>query len=204
MAKHIILGEGNVIIYISDTIGYQENGNVLVDNGTLAIAQMLVTEVIEMETIPDYVTTQDYLYVNGEFVENPNCPPERTLDGMKSTKVAESKTALATYLASHPMTGTDGKQYSVTQEKQSLLTSQLALYSVSVSAGGTYTLRWNSTGEECTEWAYADLAALALAIGAYVQPFVSKQQELEVLIKACASKAELKAIIIDYGSGLTT
>lgn len=50
------------------------------------------------------------------------------------------------------------------------------------------------------EWTYDDLAALALAIGVYVKPFVSHQQELEIGIKACATKEELDAIAIVYGS----
>lgn len=43
------------------------------------------------------------------------------------------------------------------------------------------------------------MAALALAIGVYVKPFVSHQQELEVDIKACTTYDELNAIEISYG-----
>lgn len=48
------------------------------------------------------------------------------------------------------------------------------------------------------EWAYDDLAALALAIGVYVKPFVSHQQEIEIDIKACTTSAEVDAIEISY------
>ena len=51
---------------------------------------------------------------------------------------------------------------------------------------------------ECTEWEYEDLAALAMAIGTYVQPFVARQQELEIAIKACTTMEELDAIEINY------
>lgn len=113
-------------------------------------------------------------------------------------KITESKTALAEYLASHPLQWFDGKYYSVTSEKQALLTSNLALYQISASAGQPFKLTWNSTGDECVEWAYEELAALALAIGTYVKPFVSRQQELELAIKACTTMEELDAIEINY------
>lgn len=113
-------------------------------------------------------------------------------------KITESKTTLSEYLASHPIQWTDGKYYSVTSEKQALLTSNLALYQISASAGQPFKLTWNSTGDECVEWAYEELAALALAIGTYVKPFVSRQQELELAIKACTTMKELDAIEINY------
>ena len=53
------------------------------------------------------------------------------------------------------------------------------------------------------EWTYEELAALALAIGTYVKPFVSRQQELELAIKGCTTQAELDAIEITYDPVLT-
>lgn len=122
----------------------------------------------------------------------------KVLEESKQSKIVESKTVLSEYLASHPLQWTDGKYYSVTSEKQALLTSNLALYQISTSAGQPFKLTWNSTGDECVEWAYEELAALALAIGTYVKPFVSHQQELELAIKACTTQAELDAIEINY------
>lgn len=113
-------------------------------------------------------------------------------------KIAESKVALSEYLASHPLQWIDNKYYSVTSEKQALLTSNLSLYQLAVSSGQTFPLKWNTSGDECTVWEYDNLAALALAIGTYVQPFVSRQQELELAIKACATMEELDAIEITY------
>lgn len=120
------------------------------------------------------------------------------LENYKETKITESKEVLSEYLASHPLLWSDGKYYSVTSEKQSLLTSNLALYQVATTAGIPFKLTWNSTGDECVEWKYEDLAALALAIGTYVKPFVSYQQELELAIKACTTGEELSAIDISY------
>lgn len=123
---------------------------------------------------------------------------EQSLEPIKNSKISESKTALSAYLASHPIQWIDGKYYSVTSEKQALLTSNLALYQISTSAGQPFNLTWNSTGDECVEWTYEELAALALAIGTYVKPFVSRQQELELAIKACTTMKELDAIEINY------
>ena len=122
------------------------------------------------------------------------------LDIIKNDKVAKSKAALKAYLEENPLTWTDGNQYNVTEEKQSLLTSQLALYQTATAAGQPYTLKWNTTGRVCTEWAYEDLAALALAIGAYVQPLVSYQQTKEVEIMNCETAEDVEAVVIDYGT----
>ena len=120
------------------------------------------------------------------------------LEQQKKYKISYSKQALKDYLANNPMKWLDGKYYSVTSEKQSLLTSNLALYQVSAAAGSAFKLTWNSTGDECTEWTYENLCALALAIGSYVKPLVSTQQELEIKIKGCTTKDELNAIEIKY------
>ena len=122
------------------------------------------------------------------------------IGALKAAKIAASKTQLADYLAANPLTYTDGKQYSVTAEKQSLLTSALARHQIATAAGVQTALKWNATGEECTEWAYADLAALALAIAAYVEPLVAQQQAVEVAINACTTIDAVKAITIAYGS----
>ena len=134
-----------------------------------------------------------------EIIESGTVPTEeKTLGPRKEDKISKSKTALSAYLAAHPIQWSDGKYYSVTTEKQALLTSNLALYQISATAGQPFKLTWNSTGDECVEWTYEELAALALAIGTYVKPFVSRQQELELSIKECTTQAELDAIEITY------
>lgn len=134
-----------------------------------------------------------------EVVSDGTVPSEeQSLEPIKNNKISESKTALSAYLASHPLQWSDGKYYSVTSEKQALLTSNLALYQISASAGQPFKLTWNSTGDECVEWTYEELAALALAIGTYVKPFVSRQQELEIAIKTCTTMEELDTIEINY------
>ncbi len=70
---YIITDENNVIIHISETIGYQENGNVLVDNGTLAIAEPLVKGKYEVETVDEKVVPAKYCYTPEKgFYKNEN------------------------------------------------------------------------------------------------------------------------------------
>ena len=141
------------------------------------------------------ITETDFKEITGSEA---GLDPEAKFAKAKQSKIAESKNVLSEYLAAHPLQWTDGKYYSVTSEKQSLLTSNLSLYQLAVSNGQSFTLKWNTTGDECTVWEYDALAALALAIGTYVQPFVSHQQELELAIKDCTTMEELDAIEINY------
>lgn len=148
-------------------------------------------------TVGDMLWTVDdkkdcYEVIAGDIVTGPN------VEAAKEAKISESKAVLAEFLSAHPLQWSDGKYYSVTSEKQSLLTSNLALYQISAAAGQSFKLTWNSTGDECVEWTYDDLASLALAIGIYVKPFVSHQQELELDIKACTTIDEINTIEICY------
>lgn len=70
---HIITDNKNKIIHISKTIGYQNNGNVLINNDTLAIAKNLVKEVFEVENIPESIEAEKYCYTEEKgFYENVN------------------------------------------------------------------------------------------------------------------------------------
>lgn len=78
--KYVITDKNNIIIDISDTIGYQENGNVLVDNETLAIAKPLVKEVFEVESINEVITENKYCYTEekGFYLNENYKEPEPT------------------------------------------------------------------------------------------------------------------------------
>lgn len=127
-----------------------------------------------------------------------NAANEKSLEEYKEEKIVLSKLMLSEWLANNPMLYSDGNYYSVTEEKQSLLNSNLASYERATAAGISYPLKWNSTGAECTEWEYADLIALSLSIAAYVVPKVSIQQALEVQIRACETKEEVDGVVISY------
>ena len=125
-------------------------------------------------------------------------PTTKDIDICKQEKIEMSKQLLAEWLESNPMLYTDGKYYSVTAEKQSLLNGNLASYERAKAINVEYPLKWNSTGSECTPWDYTDLLTLSLTIAGYVAPKVSKQQAIELQIKACESVDELNEIVIDY------
>lgn len=153
---------------------------------------------IEVDSLPSGDIT-DYIYENGEYVYSPEKPEDSTeIEQLKEQRIAESKTKLKGYLASHPLQWTDGEYYSVTEEKQSLLTSNLAAYQISVSMGSPIDLTWNTTGDRCKSWTFESLAALSLAIVKYVKPFVSKQQDLEIQINECTTKRDIEKIEIKY------
>ena len=158
---------------------------------------------ITVDEIPDYVLSSDdklkWCYTKEKgFYENPDYVPPDTLSPLKMAKIEESKTKLAEWLANNPLLYSDGKYYSVTEEKQSLLNSNIASYERADALGIEYPLKWNSTGEECCLWAYDNLVTLSLTIAGYVAPKVSKQQYLEVQIRNCETMEELDAIVIDY------
>ena len=120
------------------------------------------------------------------------------IEAHKTKRIQESKILLAKWLNDNPILYTDGKYYSVTEEKQALLNGNLASYERATKAGVEYPLNWNSTGEECTEWNYNDLLTLSLSIAAYVAPKVAIQQKIELDIKACETMDEINAVVIDY------
>ena len=132
------------------------------------------------------------------FYLNPDYLPPDTLTPFKESKIIESKAALAEWLESNPMLYTDGKYYSVTAEKQSLLNGNLASYERAKAINVEYPLKWNSTGSECVSWDYTDLLTLSLTIAGYVAPKVSKQQAIELQIKACETVEEVNNIVINY------
>lgn len=128
----------------------------------------------------------------------PSEPVPADLDAAKKQRIADSKIQLAEWLENHPMQYTDGKYYSVTEEKQSLLNNNLTSFERAEVAGVPYPLKWNASGEECVEWEYTELVALSLAIAAYVAPKVAMQQTFEIAINACTTAESLAEVVIDY------
>ena len=158
---------------------------------------------IDVPEIPEYIQNSNelnkwcYFKYKG-FYENPNDTPPDTLTPFKESKIIESKTTLAEWLANHPMLYKDGKYYACTAEKQSLLNGNLASYERAKNAGIEYPLKWNSTGDECVAWEYSDLLTLSLSIAAYVAPKVAMQQSIEVAINNCNTIEEVNEIVINY------
>ena len=157
-------------------------------------------EGIPVKNIPDGVELLKWCYTAEKgFYKNPDyVPPSVDISAEKLSKIEASKTKLAEWLANNPLLYSDGKYYSVTEEKQSLLNSNIASYERAEALGIEYPLKWNSTGEECTEWTYESLVTLSLTIAAYVAPKVSKQQSIEITIKSCETAEELDKVVISY------
>ena len=122
------------------------------------------------------------------------------LSGAIESRIAQSKEDLAAYLDTHPITWTDGEQYSITAEKQAQLTSKIMAATMAQTLSQPYTLTWNSTGQVCREWTLQDLSALAFALDARVTALVSYQQTQEVAMRNAATREELDAIVVDYDS----
>lgn len=128
---------------------------------------------------------------------------EDMLKEMKEEKISQSKIALAEYLEANPILlnvhGGRPAYYSVTADKQTLMTMQYSTYQVQKAiAPETARLTWNAAGEECEEWTETEFLQLILAVKQYVYPLVSHQQTLESTIRACKTEADLETINIDY------
>ena len=94
----------------------------------------------------------------------------------------------------------EGKHYTCTLEKQSILTTQLNLYLANKEANieNSVELYWNESGKENTVWDFNSLLALSNAIHDYVAPIIQKQQEAELAIRAATTADEIKAILEDF------
>ena len=172
-------------------IEYIENGFLMKDGENCLVANIF-TDKTEEEIKAIAERTLENCIAEKEKAQ------EKSLEECKEEKIALSKLMLSEWLANNPMLYSDGNYYSVTEEKQSLLNSNLASYERATAAGISYPLKWNSTGAECVEWEYADLIALSLSIAAYVAPKVSTQQAVEVQIRACETKEEGDGVVISY------
>ena len=172
-------------------IEYIENGFLIKDGENCLVAN-LFNDITEDEIKDIAERTLEICIAEKEKAQ------EKSLEECKEEKIVLSKLMLSEWLANNPMLYSDGNYYSVTEEKQSLLNSNLASYERATAAGISYPLKWNSTGAECTEWEYADLTALSLSIAAYVAPKVSTQQAVEVQIRACETKEEVDGVVISY------
>ena len=179
MVRQITLDENKVVTCCSEG-GYIEGG-------------------IDVGDIPDEVMAcpAKWKFEGGEFIPNEGYS-DYSFGELKAEKIAESKAALAEWLETHPYQHTDGKLYACTEEKQALLNGNLASFERAKAAGIEYPLKWNSTGAECEAWEYADLLLLSLSIARYVAPKVSRQQAIELEIKACVTLDELESIVIRY------
>lgn len=183
----------NSNVFLSDTSDWAEIDEGVGDKYTLCQSNYFDGGVYTSDGIPRYKLADNKAVERTEEEINAD-----RLAPSKSEKVAKSKSDLKTYLATHPLTWTDGKQYNITDEKTGWLTSKVVAATAAAGIGVPYNLKWNDTGMVCEEWSLSDLTALALAIDERVTSLVTYQQVKEIEINAAQTMAELDAIVVDY------
>ena len=115
--------------------------------------------------------------------------------------IAQSHRMLVSALET-PLLYLDGRRYTVTLEKQKLLSVELGLYMMNSQIGIPATLMWNATGAEREPWGFDDLLKLSNAINAYARPMVDAQQHVEVMINASTSAEGITAALEGYNAAL--
>lgn len=153
------------------------------------------------------VAPEGYFYNDetGEFVADTEF--EAFLSAQQNKKQEVNKNLLASFLASHPLTWNDGKQYGVTMEDQSEINLNLTQYQIQINAGiENPILEWHAIHEECRSWSYDELSSLALTIAGYIYPYFRLMQTYKASIFAATTIDELNAIDLVYNedSGITT
>lgn len=197
-ARYIKLQSSNGIVVACEE---EEGTGVIGSNGdthyTLIKADVLnqsnAVKVLEIETIPSDVTPNYSIYnqEDGTFTSD--------LDQAKYDKQEENKKLFAEYLATHPLTWVDGKEYGITQEDQSEISLNLNQYQVALAAEvENLTLEWHARHEECVPWSLEQLSALSLAISNVVYPKYHLMQEYKTQIFEADSIDKLKAIELKY------
>lgn len=216
--KYVLLNRENIVVDILDYVRYiklQSSNGFIVgceeNEGTGVIGSDCNThytlikadsqnspdavKILELEQIPSYVKVGLYKYdfEQGLFVDR------YTLDQAKVMKQEENKLQFAMYLATHPLTWVDGKEYGVTEADQSEISLNLNQYQIAVQAGvDAPTLEWHARHEECKPWSLEQLVALSLAISEVVYPQYHKMQQYKTQIYGCTSLEELELVEINY------
>lgn len=215
---YVLLNRGNIVVDILDNLRYiklqSSNGIVVAcseEEGTGVIGSDCDTHyvliqadtinspnavrVIEVEEIPSNVTPNLYKFDN----ETQSFVYRYSLDEAKELKQEKNKLLFAEYLASHPLTWTDGKEYGVTMEDQSEISLNLSQYQIAVQAGiESPTLEWHARHEECQPWTLENLVALSMSISAAVYPMYRQMQQYKISIYRAASLEELEQVELDY------
>ena len=125
-----------------------------------------------------------------------------SLEDLKSYKIKESKENLASYLESHPLKSTcHGKKegtYTITEEKRNMFTSKFTAHMFLETAGIEDVMTWNESGQACEIWTNEECLQLIKEWNAISTALVKKQQDVELAIKACETKEDIKKIEVIY------
>lgn len=149
--------------------------------------------VLELEEVPSNVIPNYSIY----NFEDKTFTTD--LNQVKYDKQEKNKMLFAEYLATHPLTWVDGKEYGITQEDQSEISLNINQYQVAVAAKvENPTLEWHARHEECQPWTLEQLVALSLAISEVVYPKYHQMQEYKTQIFEAKTIDELAAIELNY------
>lgn len=151
--------------------------------------------IIEVDEVPSNVTPNLYKFDN----ETQSFVYRYSLDEAKELKQEKNKMLFVEYLASHPLTWNDGKEYGVTMEDQSEISLNLSQYQIAVQTGiESPTLEWHARHEECEPWTLENLVALSMSISAAVYPMYRKMQQYKISIYGATSLEELDKVELSY------
>lgn len=171
------------------------------NDGEATYTVTLARPVDYQKAIEELKTKQDTIAATVETLTTDPDPSKMELNDAIEYLVQQSKDELSTYLEDHPITsnvhgGVDAK-YSITREKQNMLTSMILMTQMAKQAGLEYQPSWNTTNEPCTyDWTVEELQQLAVQIEATVRPLISLQQTIESNIrKATTVEDAIKAAV---------
>lgn len=128
-----------------------------------------------------------------------------TLEEYKEYKIGKTKKDLNMFLAANPLVskahaGVEGV-YSITKEKQDLMTSNYLTYTIKKQVSPELAvLTWNEAGKECEVWEEQEFIQLVMEIEARVKPLVSYQQTVEAQIREASDKIAVSEIVCDYST----
>lgn len=150
----------------------------------------------EYETVDEQISEYINTYVK---MINSQIP----IDELKQEYIKYSKELLEEHLLNNPLKSSvhngEEKYYSITSEKQILLTKEILICQAYKDNENEYQPSWNATGEANTyDWTLTELMQLAYEITLTVKPKVLKQQAIEAAIKNCITYDDILNIDISY------
>ena len=194
-----MLNKTLVIYDLSGKIFYQAQGDVLEPSGGLLFLWVEIPSGKILKRVDTSREEHEPVFADVMGID----PDTATLEQLKAYRITKSKENLEVYLLANPITsschGGIDKQYSITKEKQALLTQEIAIVQMAIQAGVQYQPSWNAAGEPCTyDWTLEELKQLAFEAVTVVKPLVSHQQTIEAQINAAQTKEDVLAVSIEY------
>lgn len=121
-------------------------------------------------------------------------------DTLRAAKQEKNKKSLADWLATHPLTWTDGNVYGVTEQDQNEMAFNLTKYQLQLSVQEPYVFEWHEQKKERHTFTFDQYKALFLAIDSYVDPYRRYQESVKQAIYEANTAEEINAIQIDYST----